>query len=187
MNPLTPELRTLLTAVTRDDAAGLAAFRAWRASAPLDDVKGCAFKVMPMLAAVADREGVVQADLGRMKGVARYIWVSNMLHLRTLFDAIDILGRAGVEVMVIKGAALFARDLALSTRRMSDDYDILVAPGSRVAASEALQAAGYQPRQGFSWADVKFGMPERSGSPIGRAGEQGEVDLHWRPLGEIKD
>lgn len=184
---LPPHLSTLLAAVTRNDAAGAAAFRAWRAATPLDDIDSCAFKVMPMLAAVAAREGVPEADLARMKGVARYTWVANTLRLRELFEVIDVLAEAGIGVMVIKGAALFARDAALATRRMSDDYDILLEPGTRAAACAALAAAGYSPGQGFSWEEVAHGMPERSGAPVRRSAEQGEVDLHWRPLQGIAD
>jgi hypothetical protein len=89
--------------------------------------------------------------------------------------------------MVIKGAALFARDVSLSTRRMSYDYDILVSPGKRVAACETLQAAGYVPGQGFSWSEVTFGMPGRSGAPLRAVGAPSDIDLHWRPLQGIAD
>jgi hypothetical protein len=182
---LPPHLATLLRAVTRTDEAGRSAFLEWRATTRLDDITGPAFKMLPVLGEMAKRTGTASEELGRMNGVARYIWVANMLQLKALSRVLDILGNAQVPTMVIKGAALFARNPDLARRRMVADYDILVPGEFRVPACEVLQQAGFQPGQGFSWAEVKYGMHDRSGAPISDG--QGEIDLHWRPLQQIHD
>lgn len=182
---LPPHLATLLRAVTRSDEVGTSAFLDWRAATRLDDIDGPAFRMLPVLAEVARRTNTASEDIGRMNGVARYIWVANMLQLKALSRVLNSLGDAHIPVMVIKGAALFARNPDLARRRMAADYDILVPGRHRVAACETLQQAGFRPGQGFSWAEVKYGMHDRSGAPISDG--HGEIDLHWRPLQQIHD
>jgi len=66
----------------------------------------------------------------RIDGLARAHWTRTQLTLGETNGAIDLLARAGIACMLIKGAAYYAEGLGAATRRVLSDIDILVRPNT---------------------------------------------------------
>jgi hypothetical protein len=180
--------RLLLCAATAPDEFAVPAFRRWRASVDFDLVTGTAHRVMPALAALAARNGIDDPEMQRIRGIDKHVWATNMLKLKNLMLALDVLGKANVTPMLLKGGALFARMPELAARRTAADYDILVPPGQFATAAAALDAAGFVP-MAMSWRAVleENGTIDTSGTALGRGTQDALVDLHWRPLKYLDD
>lgn len=180
--------RLLLRAISRPDHEAIVAFTSWRSKIDLDDIDQSTRRIMPILVDLADRSGLKDADISRMRGIRRHTWTSNVLQLRQLFIALDALEKAGIPSLVMKSAALFARSPRAASRRMAGDYDILIAPGAFGGAKRALEEVGFSPK-GFDWQDFEGDLAQQtmSGAPISIRNQHGEIDLHWRPLINIGD
>lgn len=180
--------RLIFRAATGSGQRAFDAFRAWRARLVMDELPHTALTAMPLLLELIKRHGIEDPQLGRMRGMGRHIWVSNTLQLEHLFEALDAVAAAGQTAVLMKGAALYARDPTSAIKRRSSDYDILVEPASIGAAASGLAAAGFVPKD-LTWADFDANLPESAtaGVPISKDRLHGEIDLHWRPLPGIFD
>lgn len=185
---ISEEQMLLLRALSATGELAVAAFLEWRARVPLNDIDNSAFRIISLLVNLVRREGLNDADILRLKGIERHIWAANTLKLRQLFHALDILERAKVRPMLLKGAALMARMPAIAAKRIVGDYDILIEDAAVERAKTHLINAGYW-MVGFSFDDLD-GELQRSptaGVPIASIGGAGEIDLHWRSLPNIFD
>jgi len=184
---LSPPARLLLRAISHTGPEAVAAFSQWRAIGPLDAAHGESHRILPLLVELIAREGLVDADLARMRGVARQVWTNNVLRVRLLFDTLELLEGRGIRALLMKGAALFARAPELERRRVSADYDLFVRPEDIPAAVSILREHGFLP-PGHAWED--FGRPLIDSVDAGvevKRGRQRGLDLHWRPLWNIRD
>ena len=184
---LSPPARLLLRAISHTGPEAVAAFSEWRAIGPLDAAHGESHRILPLLVELIAREGLVDADLARMRGVAKQVWTNNVLRVRLLFDSLDLLEGRGIGAVLMKGAALFARAPELERRRVSGDYDILLLPEDIPAAVSVLREHGFLP-PGHAWED--FGRPLIDSVDAGvevKRGRQRGLDLHRRPLWNISD
>ena len=179
----------IFRAATGRGERALDAFRTWRASLVMDELPPTALSAMPLLLALMKRHRIDDPQLGRMRGMVRHIWVSNTLQLEHLFEALDAVAMAEQTSVLLKGAALYARDSTSATKRRSGDYDILIEPASIGTVARALATAGFSPKD-QTWADFDANLVE-SGTgahPHSQTGTwHGEIDLHWRPLPNIFD
>jgi len=178
----------IFRAATGSGQRALDAFRSWRAKLLIDDLPQTALSAMPLLLELIKRHSIEDPQLGRMRGMGRHIWVSNTLQLDHLFQALDAVASGGETAVLMKGAALYARDPASATKRRSSDYDILVEAEAIGAVASALAVAGFSPKH-LTWADFDPSLPESAtaGVPIRKDGFHSEIDLHWRPLPNIFD
>jgi hypothetical protein len=188
MNLLSETDRLVFRAATGRGKRALDAFHTWRAGLVIDDLPATAMSAMPLLLNLIRQHGIDDPQLGKLQGMGRHIWVSNTLQLTHLFKALDAVVAAGHAAVLIKGAALYARDPKSATARLSSDYDILVEPTSIGAVAASLAAAGFTPKH-LTWADFDSSLFESAtaGVPISKPGLHGEIDLHWRPLPDIFD
>jgi hypothetical protein len=184
---LDPHQRNLLRAALGDGASATAAYRAWRAGFDLDIIDGLTFRIMPLLLRTAERLDVPELELARMRGVGKHIWLSNVLGMRLLVEAIEVLQRAPVDAILMKGGALFARDTQLSHLRYSGDYDLQIRKRDAPRAISALRAAGFQEdgiqAHRFTQADFELIHAVHLVKQI----SQNSIDLHWRPLPRLRD
>src|SRR5205823_1539331 len=89
--------------------------------------------------------GVDDQMLSLAGGLYRQSWYENQLALHRLAKAVTSLNAAGIEVLVLKGAALSLlhyRDLGA---RPMLDVDLLVAPRHLWEAIQVLAASGWHP------------------------------------------
>jgi hypothetical protein len=173
----------LLRAAVGKDSTAADAYRSWRASEKFDETDDAVYRIMPLLLATAERAGLEDQDSGRMRGVVKHIWLSNMLRLRDLADAKAALDAAGIDALLIKGGALFARNNQFAAMRAAGDYDLQV---RRSAASRAIQALK---QASFHCPDMRlelFSEPDFDRNihavAMTKTEANAALDLHWRPL-----
>ena len=180
--PLPDRARWLLEACLRDDGRAVEAFGKWRRFADPDRMEGRELRLTPLLHANMRRLGLSDQRLAWIGGQAKHIWLSGVLRRRKLLPVLDVLEGAGVDFVVIKGAALSARfPKAVGTRPMAD-FDLLIHRSLVRAAMARLSASGWSGavEAAFSDADLNryhaIDLWESSGT---------YVDLHWRPAASI--
>ncbi len=173
----------LLRAALLPGPKGQQAGTAWLANADLARVGKVSGRLMPLLYERFRTNGVRHPLLPVLKGLKKHTWYNNRLLFHRAGEAIRALQSAGIDVMVLKGAALsieYYRDFSL---RPMDDVDLLVRYSNARAATQVLLRHGWHEQD--EWAgqhglasavrDYYHGKPWTHSS--GHV-----VDLHWNLL-----
>ncbi|NJM83455.1 MAG: nucleotidyltransferase family protein, partial [Tabrizicola sp.] len=170
----------LKAALCQDKAVAAEALdRWWTGVADFDQVRGTDANLFPQVywnLGSQIRDATLRA---RLKGTARHHWVRNQYLIANGGQLLDSLSRAGVPVLLLKGAAIASTvDDDLGLRTMSD-CDLLV-PKSRaievidiLARSDLLEPGRIDHRD----LDVIHGITLAL-----RKNRHANFDLHWRPL-----
>jgi len=173
----------LKAALCQDKAVAAEALdRWWTGIADFDDVRGTDANLFPQVywnLGSQIRDATLRA---RLKGTARHNWVKNQYLISNGGQLLDVLRRAGVPVLLLKGAAIASTmDDDLGLRTMSD-CDMLV-PRSRavevidiLARSDLLEPGRIDQRD----LDVVHGITLAL-----RKDRHASFDLHWRPLRSV--
>jgi hypothetical protein len=175
--------RLLLQAAFGEGEQAVAAYRGWRSRVALDDIDFGAFRVLGQLVRTASRLDVGDPEIGRIRGALKHTWLNNMMRSRALAAALTTIEQAGIDAMVIKGAALFARFPDLAKVHSAADFDILVREPAAMKTMVLLAASGFR-----APAHLRFDLfqPEDFAKihAIALTNETlgGSVDLHWWPL-----
>jgi hypothetical protein len=179
--------RLLLRAAFSNGDSAVLAWQQWRNSVRLDDIDYASYRVIPILVQTAMTHGIVDPEMPRMKGIMRHTWLRNMLRVRSLAEALGALTEVGIEALVLKGAALFARYPHLAMIRGAGDYDIMVRREDAARAAGALVQIGFQPQvmrvDRFQTAD----FDKIHGTHFVKDEREGSLDLHWCPLPKWTD
>lgn len=176
-----PDQRLLLQAcLLEDESLAQASFRKWSEGTDLfflEDGLGTLLMLLPDRLA---RWRIDSYDDRRLRGIVRYYWVRHQMFRRDLRIVARQLQEAGVDILLLKGAALNLRIYPKSTRLMSD-LDIAVPRYQIEKAVSALVAGGWNSmfRSVESLPSVTHGCHFKRGDT--------ELDLHWdffhgRPL-----
>jgi len=155
------------------------AARAWRGWLRLRSVEDATWPEVRLLAPLARRIVILDPCCpfrARLEGLAKAYWAQTQLILRDSASALGALANAGIDYLLLKGAAHYAEGLAPATRRIMADIDILVRSEVVAMASDRLCKEGWLPKHGGSPAmfrDEK-GLISRNY----QKGEFGHIDLH---------
>ena len=103
----TEQQHFLLQAALLQDEAALAAWRAWRLTADLDQLPPGGFGLLPLLAYNLQHLGIVDPLLDKCQGIYRRTWTQNQLHLRQLATTIQAL-QAKQITPLLQGEVLLA-------------------------------------------------------------------------------
>ena len=177
----------LLRAALGEGATAMNAYRAWHENEPLDEADDTIYRILPLLLATAEKCGLEDRDTPRMRGAIKHIWLSNMLRSKLVSDALATLERAGIEALIFKGAALFARNEEFAALRAAGDYDLLVRRADAPRAIAALIGDSFE--TGGMAAD-RFAEPDFDAihaAHFRKKSSSGSLDLHWRPLPMLRD
>lgn len=177
------ETRLLLKAALAPGDAAIAAFRAWRARFDLDAIGYGARRLLPLAHANLRAAGCEDPLMGRIRGIRRFDWAHNQMLLLGAAHALSALKAAGIDTIVLKGAAMIAgwyRDAGL---RPLGDVDILVPTAQARAAVETMALAGWRPEGTTARALCEVHLRHLNAWGFGRAGGQA-VDLHWHMLSQ---
>jgi hypothetical protein len=175
--------RLLLGAIYWDSEKAGDAWETWRRAVSSRD--RITYGESRLLAAAFRPVGALGVDdqmLSVAGGLYRRSWYENHLALHRLAKAVASLNAAGIEVLVLKGAALSVlhyRDLGA---RPMLDVDLLVAPQRLRAAMQVLAASGWHPvaTEGPVAGPLQYGRHLND--------EQGnELDLHAYALMQSAD
>jgi hypothetical protein len=176
----------LLHAALGEDESAIKAYRGWRASEKLDDTDDTVYRILPLLLATAVKAGLQDSESPRMRGAVKHIWLSNTLRLRHLAKAKAALDEAGVDSLLIKGGALFARTEHIAAMRAAGDYDLQV---RRRDVSRAIRAMTHSSFHGLGMRLDLFSEPDFDRNihavAMTRTQANGALDLHWRPLSRL--
>jgi hypothetical protein len=164
-------LRTALLPVdrTRDEWAAIArrADDLWTPGAE---------QLLPLLSRALVNAGIEDPVVAQLMQTGRHAWVENQLTFERLGAALEILQRADIRTMTLKGVPLALTCYPDSSLRPMIDFDLLVGPERAADAADALEQAGWT-AEGDLVTDFTARTPEVPfRSPDGRA----VLDLHWR-------
>lgn len=146
--PRGPRSLLLEAALAPDEARALDALRRWTDQHDLDDIT---FADHRLLAAVAERHGAALAAhpaYPRLKGLQRQLWTQSRMRVHGVLPILKTMTEAGVEIMLLKGAARIALHPAAQRERSHQDIDILVRPAQMRLAAAILAADGWQSARG---------------------------------------
>ena len=112
----------------------------------------------------------------RLQGIRRFVWVQTQMQLVPVVAALQNLERAGIELLLLKGAARIAVDPTIAAERLVRDVDVLVPVAQAEQALSLLQDDG--------WALSEWQQRLREVHPISShhawavTRGTGEIDLH---------
>lgn len=172
-----PEIDLLLQACLAPPEVARAAWHRWLASRELDDASWPEMRLLAPLSARMRSLDPNSAYLPRIEGLAKSHWTQTQIMLGETLPAIKALRAAGIECMLIKGAAGYAEGFGPTVRRLMGDVDMLVRQEDGPRAVDALTAAGWEATNGDSALLLRQLAPVRASSNY-RRGVYGEVDLH---------
>lgn len=173
--------RLLLQAcLLEDDSLAQASFREWSERTDLFFLEDGLSTLLMLLPDRLARWRIDYPDAHRLRGIVRYHWVRHQIFRRELRIVARQLQEAGVDILLLKGAALNIRIYPKSNRLMSD-LDIAIPRHQIEKAVSTLVAGG--------WISVFKGVESLPSITHGCHFKRGdiELDLHWdffhgRPL-----
>ena len=168
----TPQQESLLRAALLQSDDALSAWEDWKASANIDELDLGSFRLLPLLYRNLSRRRTADALMGKLKGIYRQTWYKNQLLFREIALVLNAFQLAGIETLVLKGAALsvlYYKDMGL---RPMKDFDVLVRLKDKDRALQLMQTLGWKliVRAPHGWSFR---------NDAGR-----EVDLHWHALAQ---
>lgn len=135
----------VLKAALGSGARAVEAWRAWRRSVDIAEVDAGSFRLLPLLYRNLTSQGCDPEELGKLKGIFRQSWCRHQVGLHALAGVLRALQDAGVETIVLKGAALALLCYRDPGVRPMKDLDVLVPPARRTEADDAVQRQGWRP------------------------------------------
>lgn len=166
--------RLLLQACLLDDRdARLLAWERWRRLVPFDFIDGSSLRMLPLLHERLRRLPTPVPDLERLAGIARFHWVQSQLLRRDTVELLRLFNAAGLDTMLLKGAALGATVYPMGLRPMTD-IDIVVRRSQIEPALALLERHGWRPRF-HSHARMK----DVSHATHLTGKRNRDLDLHW--------
>lgn len=140
----------LRAALVPDGAKAEAALSEWMLHNQLDDLSYAEHR---LLAAIADRFGDRIADsalANRLAGLQRQLWTRSRMHVHHVLPILQALHAAGIQFMLLKGAARVALHPEVQRSRAHHDVDILVREDQMQTAAIVFAAEGWQSARGDS-------------------------------------
>ncbi len=200
----TPVQELLLKAILGPEEKRTAAWEHWQATADVNNLDAGSHRLLPLLWQSLVERGAEHPEMATLKGVYRRAWYQNQMHFHQAGELLKALHAAGIETMVLKGAALTLLHYRNVGLRPMDDLDIAVRRAQAAQAVDLLFASGWiaevTPLKGFEAPTyfAKFGWtPKRrrreafTGAYFDVRHAHGfvspqntRVDLHWRVLQE---
>ena len=177
-------MQTLLlrAALGDGDTAREAWSRAKHATETPQLLDHASYRLLPQLYRNLLDAGVDEPALAQLKGIYRHSWYQNQRLFHRSADLLRELHEAGIETLVLKGAALSVVHYRDAGSRPMEDFDVLVHRRDAARTAALLEASGWE-QQNVAW------QPEtmfRVVSSVGFRHESGsEIDLHWNPLYEV--
>ena len=180
-----PHQELLLKAVLLRGEEAVRAWKAWRAANPPDATDRPSRRLLPVAYGNLREAALSDAELAPLREAYEKSRAENQQKLSAARPVVEALVAAGIDVLVLKGAALtrfYGGDLGLRPMR---DIDVLVPPDQTKRATATLSDLGYEPagvgvscleryayRQSPGWLFVRPNAPD--------------VDLHWHTLHESR-
>lgn len=175
------ELQELLlrAALFEGEAAG-EAYCEWRGRGGLEALDAGSYRLLPLVGHNLARYGFDHQDMGMLRGMRRKTWYENRLLFASLAPTVEMIQKAGIPVVLLKGVPLVLRYYGNPGLRPMRDLDVLVPEQRAWEAKQLLEAAGWQQTD-----DLNFRLGPRDlgfRQSLGFTAGGREVDLHWHAL-----
>lgn len=165
-----------------DPSRALEAFSAWRRSRDLASLPPSELRMLPLVYRNLRAAGVDEAEIPPLlKEMYRSTWIRTRVLLAEVQRTVESLQSAGIDTLLLKGAALVLGYYRDPGARPMSDFDILVRREDVDAAVQLLGERGWRPL---------FPVNERSRRVMHAVGfKRGDAtcDLHWWVLWESRD
>lgn len=175
----TPDQALLLQAALLPPAEAARAWSAWKTHTDHGRVDSGSQRVMPLVARNLADSHVDDAFFHAIRLLHRKTWASNRLRLARLGEVLHALGDAGIDTLVLKGAALVTRAYPDPALRPMDDVDVLVPSAQAPAAIALLRQTGWTPATRSPEASLRVNHAHGF-----EHGADHRLDLHWHVLWE---
>lgn len=134
----------LLKAAFGNEEEARKAFRAWRQEVDLDgDLGYPALRLLPLVYDNLQRLGLEDPLLGRLKGVYRRFWCENQALFFAMHPLLLRLREAGIDLLLLKGAALVLSYYRNHALRPMADFDLAVRTEDLPRAVALLKESGW--------------------------------------------
>lgn len=181
----TEEQTLLLRAALLHGPESLAAWQEWRAAVDMDRLDGGSFQLLPLLYQNLAAQEVSDPSLGRFKGVHHQTWYRNQLLFGKMATLLRSMEEAGVQTMLLEGAALVLEYYKDPGLRPMDGSDVAVRPAQLPVALKVLAGTGWAPRRlsveaftpGYLATRHAHSFEDREGT---------QLHLHWHVLFECR-
>jgi len=169
----TPQQELLLRAALLDGPMAVDAFHDWLGQVDLTALDEGSRRLLPLLYKNLKHNKVQASCMAELKATYRKTVFNNQLLFYRSSPALRALKNAGIEVMLLKGAALALSYYEEIGLRPMYDVDVLVPTVKRLEAIRVLSDLGWTPM-------YKAAHAQGFRSPDGV-----EIDLHWHALLEF--
>ena len=158
-------------------------WRTWRGLEDIDHLDESSNRLLPLLYRQAEKSGLCDAEMGRLRGIYRYQWCRNHLMLSELRKVLAALRAESIEVILLKGSALIQRYYVDPALRPMSDLDFMVYPDRFEDASAVLLRYGYARRIDIQFKEIREKRLTHAVEFTRTVnGQTWEIDLHWTPL-----
>jgi hypothetical protein len=162
------------------------AWETWISRVDIDNLDGGSIRLLPLLYVSLKAQGIKSPELLRFKGVYRHDWYRNQLLVRNITPVLSTLEEAGIQTLLLKGAALIHGYYADYGVRPMGDLDLLVHPSDAWKTMEMLRAMGWVPGKGRR--KYREEIVEETREKLMFSPEGGHhLDLHWHALASHLD
>ena len=148
--------------------------------ADLDD--GC-YRLFPLVAGNLQNFASDFPHKDRLTGVLRYTWTKNQKLFRQFVPLLEKLQMAGIDFLLLKGAALVELYRAQGGVRPMSDVDILLHPEDVASALKVLEALDCRPPHPISREKLQNLIRFRHELTVRTAGGE-SLDIHWYLLAD---
>jgi Uncharacterised nucleotidyltransferase len=174
--PTDAQHHLLRAALLRDGRSVAQSLAAWTAGVALDDVDLGSLRLLPLLYTNLRRHGIGYESMPRLRGLYRKSWLRNRIVFEHGMRALRSLGQAGIDSILLKGAALAIAAYEDPAQRPMEDIDVLVRREEFARAARRLEDVGWRPVVEIGEAYFAFRHS------VGFRNGPGELDLHKSPF-----
>jgi hypothetical protein len=169
--------RLLRIAALSDPGTALDAWRAWRAGDRVSLRDPASQWWFPLVWWNLRSAPIDAADRAMLRQQYHDTWLRNQHHFALVSTTLDALHRAGIETLLLKGAALALTAYERPGLRPFGDVDVLVRPAAAAAARQVLRTRGWAPVRNVEPSSLPFrhSLAYADGNGV-------DLDLHWCSL-----
>lgn len=157
------------------------AWEQWERDLDFDSLEYTSRQMIPLLYRNLRTNGIDHPLMEKFKGIYRYTWYKNQLMMNKTATLVHSFRDAGIETMILKGAALVSLHYDTYGLRPMNDVDVLV------HTDEALAAMSLMLELDFTTGELPVERTKVYWHAQGYWDQDGdEFDLHWNALPECR-
>lgn len=181
----TPEQELLLKAALLRGHPAMEAWQAWSSHLHVDQLDKGSRSLLPLLYRNLAAHSVEDPLMDRFRGVYRRTWYENQTRFRDAASLLRAFHDAGIQTMILKGAALTLLHYRDHGVRPMEDIDVLVHTEQAAAAIDLLAELGWMPwrRSPEAFSDDYLSTRHSHGF---RDASNRQFDLHWHALADSR-